>query len=87
MNIAAVPAAFALIFKQAFSPTAASGGFLGAGVMMAVRMGVSRGVFSNESGLGSAPIAAAGVHTPPFVSVASRTSVIAASEIIFEVEP
>jgi AGCS family alanine or glycine:cation symporter len=63
MNIQAVPAAFALIFKQAFNPTAASGGFLGAGVMMAIRMGVSRGVFSNESGLGSAPIAAAAAQT------------------------
>lgn len=63
MNIPAIPAAFALIFKQAFTPTAATGGFMGAGVMMAIRMGVSRGVFSNESGLGSAPIAAAAAQT------------------------
>ena len=56
-------AALALIVKQAFTPTAASGGFLGAGVMMAIRMGVARGVFSNESGLGSAPIAAAAAQT------------------------
>ena len=63
LNIAAIPAALALIFKQAFSPTAASGGFLGASVMLAIRMGVSRGVFSNESGLGSAPIAAAAAQT------------------------
>ena len=61
LNITAIPAAFALIFECAFSPAAASGGFLGAGVMMAIRMGVSRGIFSNESGLGSAAIAAAAV--------------------------
>ncbi len=63
MNFAAIPAAFALIFKHAFTPTAASGGFAGAAVMLAIRMGVSRGVFSNESGLGSAPIAAAAAQT------------------------
>ena len=63
INITEIPAAFMLIFKQAFTPTAASGGFLGAGVMMAIRMGVARGVFSNESGLGSAPIAAAAAQT------------------------
>ena len=63
MNITAIPAALGLIVKQAFTPTAASGGFLGAGVMLAIRMGVARGVFSNESGLGSAPIAAAAAQT------------------------
>ncbi len=63
LNITAIPAALALIVKQAFSPTAASGGFLGASVMMGIRMGVARGVFSNESGLGSAPIAAAAART------------------------
>jgi AGCS family alanine or glycine:cation symporter len=62
-NIAGIPAAIALVVKQAFTPTAASGGFLGAGVMLAIRMGVARGVFSNESGLGSAPIAAAAAQT------------------------
>jgi len=63
MNIPAIPAAFALIFKRAFTPTAASGGFLGAGVLMAIRIGVARGIFSNESGLGSAGIAAAAAQT------------------------
>ncbi len=53
----------AMIFEHAFTPTAASGGFAGAAVMMSVRMGVARGVFSNESGLGSAPIAAAAAQT------------------------
>ncbi|MBN2367062.1 MAG: sodium:alanine symporter family protein [Calditrichaeota bacterium] len=63
LKINLVPQAFALIFKEAFSPTAASGGFLGATVMITIRMGVARGVFSNESGLGSAPIAAAAAQT------------------------
>jgi len=63
LNISAIPAAFALIFEKAFSPTAATGGFAGAGIMLAIRMGVARGVFSNESGLGSAPIAAAAAQT------------------------
>ncbi len=63
VNIAEVPAALAFIVKQAFNPTAATGGFAGAGIMLAIRMGVARGVFSNESGLGSAPIAAAAAQT------------------------
>jgi AGCS family alanine or glycine:cation symporter len=63
LRISVVPAALALIFERAFTPTAASGGFLGAAVMMTIRMGVARGVFSNESGLGSAPIAAAAAQT------------------------
>lgn len=62
-NIAEVPSALAFIVKQAFNPTAATGGFAGAGIMLAIRMGVARGVFSNESGLGSAPIAAAAAQT------------------------
>jgi AGCS family alanine or glycine:cation symporter len=63
IHISAIPAALALVFSEAFTPTAASGGFAGATVMMAIRMGVARGVFSNESGLGSAPIAAAAAQT------------------------
>jgi AGCS family alanine or glycine:cation symporter len=61
--ITAVPAALGMIVRQAFTPTAAAGGFAGATVMLAIRMGVSRGVFSNESGLGSSPIAAAAAQT------------------------
>ena len=49
-----VPAAFALIIESAFNPTAAAGGFLGATVMLAMRSGIARGIFSNEAGLGSA---------------------------------
>ncbi len=70
MNISGVPAALALIVREAFTPTAASGGFAGASVMLAIRMGVARGVFSNESGLGSAPIAAAAAQTKNPVSQA-----------------
>lgn len=63
VNADAIPSAFSLIIKSAFTPTAAAGGFLGATVKMAVRNGIARGVFSNESGLGSAPIAAAAAKT------------------------
>lgn len=70
LNVGQVPAAIALIVKQAFTPTAATGGFAGATVMLAIRMGVARGVFSNESGLGSAPIAAAAAQTKHPVSQA-----------------
>ena len=63
LNASAIPHAFGLIFGHAFSPIAATGGFVGATIASAIRMGVSRGVFSNESGLGSAPIAAAAART------------------------
>ena len=58
-----VPAAILLVFHDAFTGSAATGGFLGAAVMIAIQKGVSRGVFSNESGMGSAPIAAAAAKT------------------------
>jgi AGCS family alanine or glycine:cation symporter len=63
LNFKGVPTAFALIFESAFAPKAAVGGFAGATVMMAMRRGVARGVFSNEAGLGSAPIAHAAART------------------------
>lgn len=64
-----IPAAFALIFEQAFNPTAAVGGFAGSTVLMAIRMGVARGIFSNEAGLGTAGIAqAAGQSKDPVFS-------------------
>jgi len=62
-NINLLPQTIALVFKSAFTPTAATGGFLGASVIYAMRNGVARGVFSNESGLGSAPIATAAAKT------------------------
>jgi AGCS family alanine or glycine:cation symporter len=58
-----IPAALALVFESAFSGTAAVGGFTGAAVRQAIRFGVARGIFSNESGLGSAGIAAAAAQT------------------------
>jgi len=58
-----VPSALWLVCHDAFSGTAATGGFLGATIMIAIQKGVSRGVFSNESGMGSAPIAAAAAKT------------------------
>jgi AGCS family alanine or glycine:cation symporter len=63
INFAEIPAAFGLIFEHAFSPIAAEGGFAGAAVWAAIRFGVARGVFSNEAGLGSAPIAHAAAKT------------------------
>jgi len=59
----AVPQAFSLIFSSAFTETAAVGGFSGAAVWAAIRFGVARGIFSNEAGLGSAPIAHAAAKT------------------------
>jgi AGCS family alanine or glycine:cation symporter len=52
-----IPETIALIFRSAFTPTAAAGGFVGATVRQAMRLGISRGLLSNEAGLGSAPIA------------------------------
>ena len=63
MHLSEIPAALVLIVDSAFNGTAATGGFAGATVMLALRMGVSRGIFSNESGLGSAPIAHAAAET------------------------
>ena len=63
MNAAAIPAAIELIVTHAFTPTAATGGFAGAAVWAAIRFGVARGIFSNEAGLGSAPIAHAAATT------------------------
>jgi len=63
INITRLPGVVALIFKSAFSATAATGGFAGVGLMMAIRYGIARGVFSNEAGLGSAPIAHATATT------------------------
>ncbi|WP_319507677.1 sodium:alanine symporter family protein [uncultured Methanolobus sp.] len=59
LNLDQIPPAISLVFRSAFSRTAATGGFLGASIMMAIQFGVARGVFSNEAGLGSTPIAAA----------------------------
>jgi len=63
INFSELPHAFSLIFTHAFTPIAATGGFAGAAVWAAIRFGVARGVFSNEAGLGSAPIAHAAACT------------------------
>jgi len=63
INYKAIPNTFSLIFSTAFTGQAAFGGFLGAGMKEAIRYGVARGLFSNESGLGSAPIVAAAAQT------------------------
>ncbi len=62
-NRGALPETIKMVIDGAFTTTAAVGGFAGAGIMLAMRSGVARGVFSNESGLGSAPIAAAAAKT------------------------
>ncbi|MGW0481414.1 alanine/glycine:cation symporter family protein [Nonomuraea sp. NPDC003214] len=62
-NVGELPGALALIFTDAFTGTAATGGFAGAGVLLAIRYGVARGIFSNESGLGTGGIAAAAAKT------------------------
>ena len=62
-NIEGIPAAIGLIFTDAFTGTSAVGGFAGSAIMIVVQYGVARGLFSNESGLGSAPIAAAAAQT------------------------
>ncbi|MBI5179016.1 MAG: sodium:alanine symporter family protein [Nitrospinae bacterium] len=63
LNAAYLIPAIQLIVDSAFTPTAAGGGFAGATMMMAARYGIARGLFSNESGLGSAPIVAAAAKT------------------------
>lgn len=63
MNASEVPHAVGEVFSGAFNGTAAAGGFAGAGLMLTIRSGIARGLYSNESGLGSAPIVAAAAKT------------------------
>jgi len=63
MNIEGIPNTISIIINSAFTGQAAIGGFLGAGMKEAIRFGIARGLFSNESGLGSAPIVAAAAQT------------------------
>ena len=68
LHIDQLPRVLAWVVAEAFTPTAAEGGFAGATVMMAIRMGMARGVFSNEAGLGTAPMAhAAATSASPLV--------------------
>ncbi|HEY4255338.1 MAG TPA: alanine:cation symporter family protein, partial [Chlamydiales bacterium] len=84
MKIDQIPGSFALIIKHAFTGQAAFGGFLGAGVMSALQMGIVRGISSNEAGLGSAPIAAAAAKTdvPGRQALVSMTGVFLSSFIV-----
>jgi len=63
LNFSDIPLAFAEIFGAAFTGQAAAGGFVGAGIMLAIRAGVARGLFSNEAGQGSTPMAHAAAKT------------------------
>lgn len=63
VNASAIPGAFGLIFSEAFTGQSAAGGLLGSAFLYALQMGVARGIFSNESGMGSAAIAAAAART------------------------
>ena len=84
LKIQYVPDAFWLIVKSAFSGQAAVGGFLGATVMQAVQLGVSRSIFSSEAGLGSSPIAAAAARTdtPGRQALVSMSSVFITTGIV-----
>ena len=63
VNFEQIPETFALIFRHAFAPAPALGGFAGAGVSQAIQIGMSRGMLSNEAGLGTAPMAHATANT------------------------
>lgn len=63
LHVGQIPAALGQIFADAFTGTSAAGGFAGAGIIAVMQIGVARGLFSNESGLGSSPIAAAAAQT------------------------
>jgi len=80
LNFEAIPGALSMIVTHAFSPVSAMGGFAGATVSSAIRFGVARGVFSNESGLGSAPIAHAAARTDDPV----RQGLIAMTGVFFD---
>lgn len=84
LKIDEIPSAFAMIFRSAFSGQAAVGGFAGASIMVAIQMGVSRGVFSSEAGLGSSPIAAAAAKTdtPGRQALVSMCSVFITTGIV-----
>lgn len=80
INAKYIPGAFALIIQSAFNPAAAGGGFVGVGIVTCIRFGIARGLFTNESGLGSAPIvdAAAATRNP------SRQALISMSGVFWD---
>jgi len=79
-NLGSLPSVLRLIITHAFTPCAAGGGFLGATVAQAIRFGFARGVFSNEAGLGSSPIAHAAARTDSPV----RQGLIAMTEVFID---
>ena len=80
VNITEIPAAFMLIFRDTFTGTAAIGGFAGASVMYACRIGIARGVFTHEAGMGSAPIA----HASAYNDHPARQGLWGAMEVFFD---
>ncbi|WP_405729308.1 alanine/glycine:cation symporter family protein, partial [Anaerotignum sp.] len=80
INAAYIPDTFSVIFRSAFDPSAAGGAFVGVSIMTCIRYGVARGLFTNESGLGSAPIvdAAAATRNP------SRQALISMSGVFWD---
>ncbi|MGE4344641.1 MAG: alanine/glycine:cation symporter family protein, partial [Geoalkalibacter sp.] len=80
MHMDKVPSALQLIITHAFAPASAAGGFAGAALSAAIRFGVARGVFSNEAGLGSAPIAHAAARTNSPV----RQGLVAMTGVFFD---
>lgn len=80
VNVKEIPAAFGMIFKNTFTGTAAFGGFLGASVMYACRIGMARGVFTHEAGMGSAPIA----HAAASSDHPARQGLWGAFEVFFD---
>ena len=80
INITALPAAFGEIFKYAFTPRAAFGGFVGATVMRAMRFGVARGIFSNEAGLGTGGLS----HSPTRIPIPARQGSLGFFEVFLD---
>lgn len=80
LNLDKLPGAFAIIFQGAFAPQSVLGGVMGYTIMNAIRFGFARGVFSNEAGLGSAPIAHAAANTDNPV----KQGMWGAFEVIFD---
>ena len=80
VNASEIPAAMGLIIKNTFTGTAATGGFLGASVMYACRIGMARGVFTHEAGMGSAPIA----HASASNDHPARQGLWGAVEVFFD---
>src|SRR5690625_7524064 len=76
MNFNLVPEAFAIIFKFAFSGVAVAGGAIGT----VIRFGIARGLFSNEAGLGSAPIAAAAAKS----DIPGRQALVSMTQVLFD---